>query len=439
MTQANEWDDGAAQAAPGPTGHSRFGASGAHRWTVCHGSIGAQAGMPNESSPFAIEGTACHTVAGLCLENGQDAIEYVDRVIEVPDEDTGKSTSVVIDEDDHCEGIQLYLDTIRADNAEFGGKLFIEHRFHLKELHPDFFGTCDAGFISIARMLRVYDLKMGRGKIVEVVTIENGVRKINKQLGFYALGALAYFDNRIKDDGEVEIVVVQPRAAHIDGPVRRAVVTVGELRQLGRELVAAAALCQVPDPHFEAGDHCTFCKAAGTCKTLRNLALDTAQLDFDDDFGVKKDAFGNVRIITPMDLTPAQLSNVLDATEVIDNWIKAVRFHAQVLANGGHPPLGWKLVARQARRKWRDEAAAAMDLCLVFGLDESSIMSHKLKSPAQVDKLLPKPERETLKTSNLYSAESSGTTLVRENDKRNEAQPSVQSDFDDGVSDPIAW
>jgi Protein of unknown function (DUF2800) len=432
MTEAQT--NGAGAQAPSPTGHSRFGASSAHRWTVCHGSIAAQADKPNENSSFAIEGTACHTVAGLCLEGNQDAIEYVGRMIAVED-----AESVEFDEHDHAEGVQVYLDTIRGDEATRGGKLHVEVLFHLKALHPDFWGTADCVRLGSDGILSVYDLKMGRGKIVEVVEVKDGVRKINKQLGFYALGALAYFDNKISDDKQVELVVVQPRAAHRDGCVRRAVCTVGELKALGRELVAAANKCREPNPALVAGDHCTFCKAAATCPALRSLAMDTAQLDFDDDTGVARDAFGNIKMPEPMDLTPQQLANVLDATEVIDAWIKSVRFHAQLVANGGHPPTGWKLVNRQARRKWKDEAKAASDLCLVFGLDESSIMSHKLKSPAQVEKLLPKPERETLQKSNLYSADSSGTTLVRESDKRSEAQPASQADFDDGVSDPIAW
>lgn len=430
MNAVAELDAGAQ--APSPTGHSRFGASGAHRWTVCHGSIEAQRGLPNKSSVFATEGTACHTVAGLCLENGQDAIEYVGRMIAADD------TEVEFDEDEHCGGVQLYLDTIRADRDARGGKLHVETRFHLKDLHPDFWGTADCVRLGTDNILSVYDLKMGRGKIVEVTSIVNGVRKINKQLGFYALGALAFFDDRIKD-AQVEIVVIQPRAAHADGAVRRALVSIAELRQLGKELVAAALECGIKGAALVAGDHCTFCLAAATCPALRRMAVDTAQLDFDDDKGVAVNAYGNVKIAPPLDLTPVQLANVLNAIDVIDDWIKAVRMHAMVLANGGHAPPGWKLVARQARRKWKDETAAASDLLLVYGLDESSIMSHKLKSPAQVEKLLPPPEREILKKSSLYAAESSGTTLVRSNDKRPEAPAAIQSSFDDGVSEPIAW
>ena len=50
--------------------HSRFGASAAHRWMRCPGSIQASEGLPNVSSEFAAEGTLLHGVAEDILRGG---------------------------------------------------------------------------------------------------------------------------------------------------------------------------------------------------------------------------------------------------------------------------------------------------------------------------------------------------------------------------------
>lgn len=414
---------GAAKAAPAPTGHSVFGASGAHRWTVCHGSIAAQCGLPDDKSPYAQEGTALHAVAALCLTNGQDAIEYAGRIVE----------EVEIDEE-HCEAVQAYLDEVRKG----AGELFIETRFHLKHLHSLFFGTADAVRIE-GDTVTVYDAKFGRGKIVEVMEYVPGSdgHTPNLQLAYYALGALSGIPDKSKIK-RVTLVVVQPRAYHKHGPVRSGSFTVKEIMAVGPLLVAAARECEKPNASRIAGDHCTFCKAAGQCKTLRQLALDAAQLDFDDEVGMKKD-YGE-RTANPVNMTDAELSRTLDAIDVIEDWIKACRAHAHVIAGTASGLAGWKLVAKQARRKWSDETAVVNELCFGFGLDEGSIYARKLLSPTQVEKLLPPTERKSEAFKALCPAVSSGSTLVRADSPRPELKP-VQADFDDGLStaDDAEW
>jgi hypothetical protein len=73
----------------GPTAHSRFGASGAHRWTECPGSVEAQAGLPDNSGPEAQEGTALHAVAAHCLEHEMDAAEWIDTHFRYDDPSAG--------------------------------------------------------------------------------------------------------------------------------------------------------------------------------------------------------------------------------------------------------------------------------------------------------------------------------------------------------------
>jgi hypothetical protein len=403
-----------------PVDHSALGASGAHRWTACPGSVRAQKNMPDAPSSYAQEGTAGHAVAALCLTENQEAIEYAGRTVE----------TVEIDEE-LIEATQKYVDTIRQDKEVRGGKLLIETKFHLKALHPDFFGTADCVRLGWDSVLSVYDAKFGRGEVVEVTRPDG---RPNLQLAYYALGALNVLPATLYDDiKEIELVVVQPRAWHKDGPVRRHRWPVADIEAVGAELVAAALVAKNPGAPLVPGSHCKFCRAAGTCEALRNYTLEAAQLDFDDALNLP--AAGTVP--DPATMTPDQLAHVLNAADVFETWLTAVRARAHVVAETVGLP-GFKLVAKQARRKWEDEAKAIEVLCFDFGVELSSIQETKLLSPAQVEKLLPPKDRKTDAFKVLCPAVSSGLTLVRANSPRIEVHPS-QVDFDDGTAEEGEW
>jgi len=387
--------------------HSPFGASIAHRWTVCHGSVQACEGVADEPSEYALEGTVGHKIAAQCLEAKQDAIEYAGRVID----------GIEID-DTLVEGVQTYLDAIRQDQATHGGKLLIECKFHLKELHPMFWGTADCVRIG-TDTLSVYDLKLGRGHVVEVMK----GNEPNVQLGYYALGAIYALERPLHSLGikKVELIVVQPRAWHKDGPVRRATFEIEELRWLETVLVDAAKECEKPDAKFVVGDHCEFCRIAGTCKALRDYSFEVAQFDFDQDWGE--------RTVNPVTMNNEELSMILDAIDIIEMWISAVRTHAHLLAQTPQGLPGWKLVEKQARRKWINEATAANELSLDFGVDEAAMYERKLLSPAQVEKLITPADRKSTAFTALWEKRSSGTTLVRSDHPKPAAPLAPEREF----------
>jgi Protein of unknown function (DUF2800) len=399
---------------PPPTGHSRFGASGADRWIECPGSVKAQEGKPDATTIYAAEGTAGHGIAALCLEGDHDAVEFTDRVFQVEGHD--------IDFDEElADAVQVYIDAIRKDTLERGGKLIIERRFHLDWLDKEFFGTADCARLGKDSVLSVYDLKLGKGKTVEV--------EANRQLCYYALGVLGTLPKTLNVE-EIEIVLVQPRQIHKDGPVRRWRCKPTDLLGYCQDLVDAAKLARGDNPPFKAGDHCTFCRAAGDCPTLKAKVFEVAQADFNDEWGEP----GMVN--DPQTLDINGLIAVLNAADMIEGWLKAVRTRAEELANKGVKIPGYKLVDKRALRKWRgDDEKTKSALLFDFGLDELSILSHKLKSPAQIEKLLPKANRASL--ASLYAKESSGTRLARVDDARDERPPArdAQADF----ADDIEW
>jgi len=405
---------------PAPAGHSRFGASGADRWIECPGSVKAQEGMPNETTIYAAEGTAGHEVAAMCFVDGHDADTFVGRSIAVRDYPERIEITEEI-----ADAVQVFVDVVRDDKDKRGGKLVVERRFHLDFLDAECFGTTDVGRLGMDNIAVIYDLKLGKGKAVEIGTPDNP----NRQLCYYALGFINSLPKTLQGlIEEVELVLVQPRRGHKDGPVRRVRVKPEKLLDYCQDIVDAIKLARSDNPPFAAGDHCGFCRAAGKCPTLRKLALQTAQSDFDDDApGVGH----NGPPPDPMEMTPAQLARILDQADILDTWLRAVRGHAETLANGGTNIPGWKLVAKRATRRWlaEDEKITASALLLDFGLDESSILVQKLKSPAQIEKLLPKAERGPL--AHLYDKSSSGNKLARISDPRDETASTAQSDFDD--------
>jgi len=200
--------------------------------------------------------------------------------------------------------------------------------------------------------------------------------------------------------------------------VRSETISAMDLLEWTADLRRAARATEAPDAPVNAGEWCTFCPAAGTCPALRDKALESAMADF-----------AGAVIKVPADpgvLTPEQMARLLDASDLIDKWLAAVRAHALHLAESGGTVPGYKLVDKRATRKWRDDGAAPQ-LLSGLGLDQDDIFDRKLRSPAQVEKLLPKEKRGDLAA--LVVKESSGVNLVRDDDARPSRVASAIADF----------
>lgn len=227
--------------------HARLGASGAYRWLRCPGSVRLSEGRPDESTAAGREGTA----AG---REGTVAHEWAERTL--------RGGAIEDVPADMRAGVGLYVDTVRALVAESGGWLQAERRISLEALRPpeDMFGTTDASIVQSPTRLHIVDFKYGR----YVVEVEN-----NPQLLYYLLGALlelpAAARARIR---ELRITIVQPRAAHPDGPVRSVEVSWPLLVLFAGRLMAGAYRTQMPDAPLRPGDWCRFCRAREICPAL---------------------------------------------------------------------------------------------------------------------------------------------------------------------------
>lgn len=366
------------------TAHAKFGASNAKRRMACPGSLNAEAPFPDESSPYAELGTAAHELGEFCLVNGhEDAFAFIGE------EHNGHKV-----DDNMARAVQVYIDHIRATALLEPSLCRYEKRFSLDKLDPPMpmFGTADCIIYGKeSGTLYVLDYKHGQGVAVEV--------EDNAQLKYYALGAILEIGNKAPVN-KVITVVIQPRAMHPDGPVRSYSYSRDEIMDFGTELIDAAHESLKPDAPRIAGDHCKFCKAAGTCSALRNDALAVAQ----DEFGAVKDI---------NDLTPAEVADYLEKVPLIEEWIKSLRRHANYILESGNALPGYKLVEKRPTRRWRVEdefVAWAME----EGLDDDDIYEKKLKSPSQIERIVGKKNLPV----SLVMAVSTGTSMVADTDNR---------------------
>jgi hypothetical protein len=194
---------------------------------------------------------------------------------------------------------------------------------------------------------------------------------------------------------EIELIIVQPPV------IKRWTTTPERIQRFERELVAAVKEAQRPDARIVTGDHCRWCAAKPICPQM-NGAVERA---------IKQQII-NLDVDT--------LGRALQNADLLEDWIKDLRALAFGMLEKGAEVPGYKIVQKQARRQWVDEAKAAQAL-LVMNVPRSEIYKEELLSPAQAEKVLKKSKMAL--PDDLVVAVSSGTTLAPVDDPR----PAVQS------------
>jgi len=368
--------------------HSKLGASSYERWKACPGSIKASEGLPNISSIYAMEGTLAHKLGEKMLR--KQLIVESDWVLENGEPFDG-------DQEEMLEAVQVYAEHIENLRAMKPSFEVIEHKFHLSALHPELYGTADyVCYFSRVKTLHVVDYKHGKGIPVDV--------NDNEQLKYYALGALLQSKFAIE---KVVITIVQPRCYHHQGGVRSWETDPVTMTEFSFTLVDDALATEKPDAPRAAGEHCRFCPAQPTCPKPREIALATAQTMFKDESGTV--AVGSI--------APEVLGTYLTRIPQIKAWCEAVNSYAHQQASLGVQIPGFKLVDKRANRRWA-EGVDAFVLSQALEKDESKFFDPepKMLSPAKVEKLLSKPQKDLL--NKFVVKESSGKTLVPTADDR---------------------
>ena len=363
--------------------HSEVGASGAHRWMLCPGSVTLSRGLPNPSSEFAEEGTRAHEL-GEAILSGLELIDIVNRTPEDQEmiDYVSEYTNFVLEELNRCQVKQTEKIV-----------LHVEAEVNLHDIDERMFGTQDAMFYCAAEgTLYVFDLKYGKGIEVDV--------EDNPQLMYYALASwTTCFASK------VVLTIVQPRT---DGQsIKRVTYSYADMMRFSRELeVAINRVDAEPETYVPGPKQCKWCIASAVCPALSKTFSDTTQLQPQNPL-VESDT------PTVVDMTPERLGTIYANIPMLKKWLEDVDTHCVELSKAGVTIPGTKLVQQRKHRVFKNPKAAKNAL-LKAGYREKDIEASKLITPAQLEKLgVPKKE-----VAKLTITPVGKPVLARENDKR---------------------
>lgn len=170
---------------------------------------------------------------------------------------------------------------------------------------------------------------------------------------------------------ELELTIVQPRAAHRDGTIRSWRVSREEMRPLAEELQQAARNAHAESPVCTVNDSCGDCKAAHACRTLQAAGGAGVDISYES---------------TPHELTPEQLGYELtklqQAAKHMEHRITGLSVQAESLLKSGRRVPGFERARRATRWRWRDECLAQIEqLGRLLGVETSP---PKLRTVAQL-------------------------------------------------------
>jgi len=316
-----------------PEKHAILSASAAGRWLECPPSAQLERKFKDTSSEAAQEGTLAHELGEINLKFRLDSIDQLKwskhiKKIEVDPLFTP----------DMPEYVERYVSTcmekIAGARTKTPDALFrIEQRLDYSEWAPHGFGTGDFCIISDG-IIEIIDLKYGKGVPV--------FAEDNKQMRLYALGAIAQFSYLYKIR-KIKMTIVQPRLDSITSDE----ISSSELLKWANEIVKPIAkLAYRGRGEYQAGDHCTFCRANAVCRARAVENMELAKYDFQE----------------PPVLDTNEIAEILQKAEDLAKWAKNIKDYAQDQALAGVKYPGYKLVEGKSNRRYTqpDEIATIL-------------------------------------------------------------------------------
>lgn len=389
----------------------------------------------------ARDGSAAHAIAELCLNNGQNAAEYVDRGMDIGD---GKGKVFLDDED--CAAVQIYIDHVRTRKAIPGATHYVEYQLSMKAFSDDPLlsqngGTADSLTLDWAnRVLYVDDLKFGKGVMV---------KGDSYQLQDYALMAALTFPH---PEGWSRIIttIIQPRAEDENERFKSVEHSPEKLQDFLFLMYGAFRASQDPNTPLNPGEkQCQWCDGKGRpCPALAKRTLEIAKTIFEPvnnapvmlsaPVVTAPEGDMGLDLLKINEATPAQLAAWKEKEEMVDAFFKGVSHRIAALSSAGIQVPGWKMVARAGNRKFlepdaleelqkklqRPALSIEGEIAALGVPAEQQYGKPKRLSPAQIEKKISKASKKDFEL--LYEKPMGDATLVRDADSRG-ALPGVFS------------
>lgn len=365
--------------------HAPYAPSSMHITAHCAGWVkNASLLPPQPRTPEQLEGDAAHWVA-LTMALWPNPEEPMTLLIGT---DAPNGVEVT---DEMVDGGYLYLDALEGKPG-IGESTVTIPRIHATKCwgSPDWWQWTAA-----TKTLKIVDYKFGF-KFVEVWG--------NWQLISYAAGLMEFL-GLYDDEVILELVIVQPRSYHRDGPIRTWKVSATKIRAQINILHSQVAEADTAEnPTTKSGDHCLQCAARVGCTTYQK-SIGTI-LDFE---GVAQPL-----LQTPGDIG-RELRLVQDARERLKGRQTGLEAMAEQMMRQGQVVPFFSMEQSAGRLKWLDgvsvDEVEGMVQALVPG--KTALKPAALITPTQTKALLPKAAKAVV---DAYADRPPGAMkLVRDN------------------------
>lgn len=221
--------------------HSKFSASGAERWFACPGSVKLSEGIPSKDSVWSIEGTIAHEVLEKIL------------TAKIKKQSGPVKLQNPVNAQMAVHGQQAASFIYGLHQRRKSSHILVETRIQLPFIHPEAFGTFDAGIVDPFGILDVIDYKYGAGHSVSP--------RDNLQMIFYGLGLAYKYDWNFQ---RVRLWIIQPRIRGYDGPVFWQM-PILQLKNYVPVFKKAVQRVEKEPNTFVEGSHCHWCVAKRKC------------------------------------------------------------------------------------------------------------------------------------------------------------------------------
>lgn len=373
--------------------HAFLSPSASHRWLNCPPSAKLCAALPDQTSPYAAQGTDAHELCAYLVEKalGRDV------------KDPTESLSYYDPEMQTCaEGYAEFVmqEYELAKQTCPDTDVLIEQKVDFSKWVEGGTGTADCILLSDGTA-EIIDYKHGLGVMVSAESEEFGG---NPQLMCYALGLIDMFDGIYNID-TIRMAIYQPRRDNVS----ICQMSKDDLMKWAEETLAPTAILATKgEGEFKAGDHCQFCKVKATCRKRAEYNLEMAKYDFE----------------VPATLEDHEIEAILMKVDQLTSWAEDVKEYALSQALQGKEYEHFKVVEGRSNRKYTDENAVA------FAVKDAGFDPYekKLLGITAMTSLLGKKKFEEL-LGGMITKPPGKPTLVSKSDKRPAMKNTAQEDF----------